>query len=850
MEALTIRSFTFTYPERENPALMDINLSVRPGEFIVLCGPSGSGKTTLLRQLKPALAPHGRRSGEILFNGTPLEQLPPRDAAASIGFVQQNPENQAVTDKVWHELAFGLESLGLDTPAIRLRVAEMASFFGIQAWFHKNVAALSGGQKQLLSLASVMAMQPSLLLLDEPTSQLDPIAAAEFLAAVGKINRELGVTVLLTEHRLEEALPLCDRAVVLDAGRVLCEGTPQAVGEALRRAGHGMFLAMPAPMRIWSAVETALPCPVTVREGREWISQCTINNAQLTMTALHRTASPVVELQDAWFRYEKDAPDVLQGLDFAAYPGEVTAILGGNGTGKTTALLLLAGILKPQRGKALAQGRVGVLPQDPQTLFTGKTVEEDLLEMLAGPKADRRARMLGAARLCGVADLLQAHPYDLSGGEQQRAALAKVLLTEPEILLLDEPTKGFDAQFKQVFAGILRRLADAGAAIILVSHDVEFCAEYADVCALFFDGQIVTQGAPRAFFSGNSFYTSAANRMARHVLPEAVTAADVILALGGACEPPPNHRGPADTVRIAPLGEMPRSGRGGKIKQLSLARKLILGHCALGFLLTAVFMGLHFQGFSAFLSGGSEAVNAASDPADVWRYVGMILALAVEIIAFVFCLSYKREQRPFLPQPASRKLPRRTVAAAAMILLLIPLTLYMGIHLWGGRKYYFIGLLMIAEAMLPFALVFEKRRLQARELVVLAVLTALAVAGRSAFFMLPQFKPVAALVIIAGVAFGGEAGFLVGAMTGFVSNMLFGQGPWTPWQMFAFGLIGFLAGVMFKKGLLLRGRAALCVFGGLAVFVIYGGLLDGQSALMFLPNPTRAGVLAVYLQGI
>ena len=844
MESARLEQFSFTYPQRQTPALREVSLTLPRGEFVVLCGPSGCGKTTLLRQLKPAMAPHGSKSGAVFFEGEPLEALSPHDAAAKIGFVQQSPESQVVTDKVWHELAFGLESLGYGTPAIRLRTAEMASFFGIQDWFHRNVNELSGGQKQLLSLASVMAMQPSLLILDEPTSQLDPIAASEFLAAIAKINRELGVTVLLTEHRLEEALPLCDRAVVMDEGRILCEGTPSEIGEALRRAGHGMFLAMPAPMRIWASVANDLPCPVTVRDGREWLSQWTVDSGQWTIEDTPSRTSPVIELENVWFRYEKEEPDVLRGLNFAAYAGEIAAILGGNGTGKTTALSLMAGILKAQRGKVKARGRVAVLPQNPQALFLGKTVEEDLLEMLAGPRAERRAKMAKTASLCGVSEVLQCHPYDLSGGEQQRAALAKVLLTEPDILLLDEPTKGLDAEFKRVFAGILRELTRAGASVVVVSHDIEFCAEYADTCALFFDGEIVTQGTPRVFFSGNSFYTSAANRMARHVLPEAVTANDVIAALGGTPTPPPR---PPQGREISNVPAPPNPERPQK---LTPARKLVMGLCAAGFLATAVFMALHIKGFSAFLSGGNEAISAANDPAAVWRYVGIILALAIEVIGFVFCLSYKREQRPFLLRPASRKLSKRTVAAAAMVLLLIPLTIFVGIHFWGGRKYYFIGILIILESMLPFALVFEKRRPQAREMVVLAVLTALAVAGRSAFFMLPQFKPVAALVIIAGVAFGGEAGFLVGALTGFVSNMLFGHGPWTPWQMFAFGIIGFLAGVLFRKGLLLRSRAALCAFGGLSVFVIYGGLLDGQSALMMLREPTLPAVLPFYLQGI
>ena len=225
-DTFTIKNLTFSYPEQAQRALDDVTLTVKQGEFLVLCGPSGCGKSTLLRQLKTVLAPHGRKTGEIFFEDRLLETLDQREQSRRIGFVLQSPENQIVTDKVWHELAFGLESLGCDTPTIRRRVAEMASFFGIQTWFYKNVTELSGGQKQLLNLASVMAMQPSVLILDEPTSQLDPIAASDFLATVGKINRELGTTILLTEHRLEDAFPMATRVAVMDHGRLLCTGTP------------------------------------------------------------------------------------------------------------------------------------------------------------------------------------------------------------------------------------------------------------------------------------------------------------------------------------------------------------------------------------------------------------------------------------------------------------------------------------------------------------------------------------------------------------------------------------------------------------------------------------------------
>ena len=454
MALFTIENLTFSYPEQTVRAIDDLTLTVPEGAFVVLCGPSGCGKSTLLRQLKPALAPHGVRSGRILFRDTPLEDVDARTQAARIGFVQQSPENQIVTDKVWHELAFGLESLGEDTPTIRRRVAEMASFFGIEGWFHKDVTELSGGQKQLLNLASVMAMQPDVLILDEPTSQLDPIAASDFLAVLGKINRELGTTVLLTEHRLEEAFPLATAVAVMDGGRLLCTGTPAEVGRRLKVMGHRMFLAMPAAMRIWAAVESDAPCPVTVREGRDFLQEFASHKPLLPLTEEPKQPKrePVITVEVAWFRYEENSPDVVKGLDLTLGRGEFLALLGGNGAGKSTTLKLLSELKKPYRGDIVVSGTLGMLPQNPQTLFVKKTVREDLFEILSGsklPKRQQEERVARMVQLCRLDTLLDRHPYDLSGGEQQRAALAKVLLLQPEILLLDEPTKGLDAEFKQ-----------------------------------------------------------------------------------------------------------------------------------------------------------------------------------------------------------------------------------------------------------------------------------------------------------------------------------------------------------------------------------------------------------------
>lgn len=844
MALFTLENLTFSYPGQAVRAIDDLSLTISEGAFVVLCGPSGCGKSTLLRQLKPALAPHGVRTGRILFRDTPLEQVDARTQAARIGFVQQSPENQIVTDKVWHELAFGLESLGMDTPTIRRRVAEMASFFGIEDWFHKDVTELSGGQKQLLNLASVMAMQPDVLILDEPTSQLDPIAASDFLAVLGKINRELGTAVLLTEHRLEDTFPLATMVAVMDSGRLLCTGTPAEVGQSLKAMGHRMFLAMPAAMRIWAAVESDAPCPVTVREGRDFLQEFAAHHPLLPLPEEPKQPKrePVITVEGAWFRYEESSPDVVKGLDLTLGRGEFLALLGGNGAGKSTTLKLLSGLKRPYRGNISVSGTLGMLPQNPQTLFVKKTVREDLFEIFSGssiPKERQQEQVAQMVRLCRLETLLDRHPYDLSGGEQQRAALAKVLLLRPEILLLDEPTKGLDAEFKQLFAEILRSLLSQGVSLLMVSHDVAFCARYAHRCALFFDGAVVTEAAPRAFFSGNSFYTTAANRIARPLVPQAVTAEDVMTVCGGHVPPAPQL--PQET---APLPEPAEETPDWKPKKLPLWRKALAALSGAG----ALGIFLYAAGITELSSSVTAEGLTALGEKQLWLYIafcGLLLVLALAI---------GRRSKPVVTAqiPAQkRKLPRRTAAMAVSALLLIPVTLFLGVFYLERQQYALVSVLVLFECMLPFFLVFEGRKPQARELVVIAVLCAISVAGRAAFFMLPQFKPVMAMTIIAGVALGGESGFLVGALSMLVSNMLFSQGPWTPWQMFCMGIIGFLAGVLFRKGLLRRTRGSLCVFGVFSAIVIYGGIMNPASVLMWANTETLTWkiLLTYYVTG-
>ena len=536
-----IENLSFSYPTGEHRVLDNVSLTIEQGEYVVLCGRSGSGKTTLLRHLKSVLTPHGNRSGKVLFNGIPLEEISHREQSEKIGFVMQNPDDQIVTDKVWHELAFGLENLGTDPKVMRLRVAEMASYFGIQSWFHRDVCNLSGGQKQLLNLASIMAMQPQVLILDEPTSQLDPIAASDFLNTVKKINLELGTTVIITEHRLEDVYHCADRVVVMEEGKIVANASPKQVGELLYQAHSPMFAALPTPTRVFYDSGAVGESPLTVREGRSWLTR-TFAGKRLAWTQPEPETGggaeePVLTVKEGWFRYDREGADILQGVSFSVAKGSIHAIVGGNGAGKSTLLKAICGVNRLYRGKVqvfgkdlkkytskeLFRGCMAMLPQDPKSLFVRQTVREDLEEMTA-----HRERVEEAARLCQVEKLLSRHPHDLSGGELQRCALAKVLLTEPRLLLLDEPTKGMDSFFKIQFAGILKQLKEKGITIAMVSHDVEFCADYADFVSMFFDGQVLTTDTPRRFFGQNSFYTTAANRMSRCLFRNAVTADDVV----------------------------------------------------------------------------------------------------------------------------------------------------------------------------------------------------------------------------------------------------------------------------------------------------------------------------------
>lgn len=833
-------------------------------------------------------------------------------AASQIGFVWQDVNAQLVTDKVWHELAFGLESLGYDNGYVRRRVAEMGSFFGLGDIFHRKVMDLSGGQKQLVNLASVMAMSPKVLVLDEPTSQLDPIAANDFINSLVRINRELGTTIIMTEHRLEDVLPVCNRSVVMENGRIIYDGDVRGFAESVRskRIDRGLYLSMPASVQIYMGLEkdSGKQLPLTVPDAREWLvdydrkfrenggapvvpeiqnrgadegvngSENQADNAAVDKGDKKRGAvngqkdagcreeHPVVcSLDEVSFRYERNTRDVLRQVSLDIYANEILMINGSNGCGKSTMLSLIANLYSPYSGKLrIAKNlRTGMLPQNPELLFTRRSVRDELID------ANDRQQLAEIVRFCRLEELLDRHPYDLSGGEKQRLGLAKVLIADPDILLMDEPTKGLDNGFKMQLADMLRKLQKRGKTIVVVSHDIEFCAVAGDRVALLFDGEVAMVGDVRSYMSDNNFFTTAASRISRNILDGAVTVREVLAAYGadmdvtGAADGgnDSNQGTENESLRIANQGTAEMSEAAGisddKLADIILNKDRKVENLSIWQIVTiAVTTVIIIFGFwnTMSVSDLSGLVQQMTVTAEGRKYLvlyGVMIAAILGLLVAIRPITQKRNE-DIVMDSAGRGFGKRTVVSIVAVLVLIPATIWFGVARLGDKKYFFISLLVLLEAMLPFFVSFEDRRPKVRDIVTLAVMCALAVTGRTAFFMLPNFTPVMAIVIIAGVAFGCEGGFITGAMTMFVSNFIMGQGPWTPWQMFAMGLVGFLAGLFFA-GSSVRTRnmtkLGLCIFGALICIVVYGGIMNPASVIMWQPNVNFSMIMASYVTG-
>ena len=605
MALIEFNNFSFAYmnsdgTESEVKSLDSINLEIDYGDFVLLCGPSGCGKTTLLTNLKKELMPAGRRSGEIKFNGTRIIDMDEISSACDIGYLFQNPDSQIVTDTVIQEIAFPLENIGLPTEEIRNRISEIVAFFGINDILHKNVNELSGGQKQLVNLCSLLVLRPHVLLLDEPMSQLDPIASYEFLSIVRRLNEEFSITVIMSEHKADSIFPFIDKAVFLKDGKIeFVDNAHNICSEVIDDEIFENYL--PAVTKIYNSLSVRYPSliklntPLSIREGRRClntihddlikISNDDVDSINLNHDNLHITnkkyhsqeksgildkislggnKNALISMNGIYFAYEKGKL-ILKNVDFELEKGDFVSLIGGNGVGKSTFLQLLVGILKPIKGKVKYKKgiKLAYVHQNPMIHFSKDNVKEEFLESILESKLlqnnsvgfnketyDDLLKMSNEEfiesdvlnglefdsiefkfkeliEFFDICDLIDKHPYDCSGGEQQKIVIVKALLQNADVLVLDEPTKGLDPISSKNLANILNSLRDNGITILMTSHDLDFVANNCKRCLMLFDKDIQIDDDPKVIFAENNFYTTFVNRMVKDYVPEIVTLDDL-----------------------------------------------------------------------------------------------------------------------------------------------------------------------------------------------------------------------------------------------------------------------------------------------------------------------------------
>lgn len=824
MEKIIIEDLCFSFPEKKRNVLSHINLKVKEGEFVTICGKSGCGKTTLLRHLKKCLIPAGSGTGTVKLDGRDISGMNELDAAFEIGFIMQDPESQIVCDRVITELSFGLENKGMNNDEILTRIAEISAYFGIQNMLYEETDKLSLGQKQLLNLASVMAMSPSVIVLDEPTASLDPIASERFISTIKKINEDFGVTVITAMHRLENVFSVSDRIAVMEDGIIIADEPPEKLAGILREKNSDMFEAMPTQAKVFALAEDGGSAPLTTGQGRAWLKSKKIYGIKEKKTLSDKIKVRTVLAKGLHFRYNKEDKDILCGLDFEAYEGEFCTVIGANGAGKSTFLMNLSGYLKPQRGfvKIAEDKKVTALVQNVMSLFSKETVMEELSESIAPNATDEReenSTFASIVRICHVENLLKCHPYDISGGERQRVAIAKALLTKPDILILDEPTRGLDAHFKRELAYIIKELTKNKLTVIAVSHDIEFCGEFSDRVAVFFNGRIIRSGTPKEIFSVNAYYTTGAVCMAKDIINGAVTDGDILEALGI------KYSKPCSAYDDVKKIDIPKNTEENAVKKGN-------------FVLFALY-------FTALLIWQFFTVPRLSNgllPIISQTVSSLLLGAAI------FCIVPKGKMSESL-NIRTEKITNSGVIEIFMLVILA-LTIYLGCRFIENRKFFVLTLIVAVQTVLFFGLTFNKRKNISREIVLVSVLCACAVAGRGMFAAFYQFKPVAAIIIISSVCLGRERGFLIGAVSAFVSNFFFGQGPWTVWQMFAFGLVGFIAGVIFNGGKVKVNKINICIYGFASVFIIYGGIMNFETIIMSGVELSIKSAAAVYMAGI
>lgn len=513
---ITVEDVSFAYSGGET-VLRNVDWEIDEGQFVLVAGESGSGKSTLLRCLN-GLVPHfsgGRFGGAVVVHGHDTRRYGPRALSSSVGFVFQDPDAQRVATVVEDELAFGMEQLGLPRLTMRKRVEEVLDLLGIADLRHRDLDTLSGGERQRVAVAAALTLQPRVLVLDEPTSQLDPWGAEDVITALERLNQDLGLTVVLAEHRLERVLPVADRMRAFVPGGIV-DGSPR---EVIRRLDDVMLPPIP---RLGRALEW-VPPPLTVKEGRLALRNSTHSPASPLPQPGPPAGAPAVALIKVSSSFGRRR--VLRDLSLEVRPGEIVALMGRNGSGKTTLLRTIMGFHRPERGEIVVAGmdvnrsdptdlarNVAYLPQRPGSILFNETLHAEL----AFTRKYHPGRGRDSGELLRELDLLalaDRDPRDFSTGEQERAALAAVLVSDPAILLLDEPTRGMDYRRKRALSALLRRRREEGTATVMATHDVELVAETATRVVLMGEGDVVADGTPREVLSGSLTYATQINKL-------------------------------------------------------------------------------------------------------------------------------------------------------------------------------------------------------------------------------------------------------------------------------------------------------------------------------------------------
>ncbi|MGF2385394.1 ABC transporter ATP-binding protein [Lentilactobacillus otakiensis] len=546
-ELIKVDHLTFTYPDQTTPVIDGVNLVINCGDFVVLAGATGSGKTTLINHFKKELVPNGQRQGKVLIHQQPISDLSKLESAKTVGYVGQNPATQPIMPTVVDELAFALENVGESSAEIERRIAELANYLGLDQLLHQPIEALSGGQLQLVNLASVLILRPEVILLDEPTAQLDPLSTQHFFEVLARIHDELGMTIVLTEHNLGSVLALANRLVLLQNHQIDYDGQPR-FGLTKMADDSKLKYFVPQVSQIFLGTDSYLDnLPISVAEGQAAIRDWKLRfNGDLEQNEQTDLTASILTATDLTFSFDHQQ-NVIDHLDLDLKAGDWLSIVGKNGSGKSTLLSILAGLRVPQHGKAKYDGqvvwkmatlkrnqRISFLSQTPTLQFGASTVGEELTRQAQALQLDfpdKQVKMM-IDRL-NLTSVINQSPFDLSGGQQQLLGIALALMAEPDLLILDEPTKGLDPYTKHFLGRLLHEINANGTTILVASHDMAFCATYSKHCAFMFDGHLNTVLPTRAFFADNFFFTTPVNRLLRNQVPQAILPRDVKLVSEG-----------------------------------------------------------------------------------------------------------------------------------------------------------------------------------------------------------------------------------------------------------------------------------------------------------------------------